>query len=85
MPGLAPLANGGTICTLTVTVGDVVIPVKTPANGTCSAQHRPDPITGQTDRIKDAVCQVKTSDLPELPHGTVFVIVTGFFRRRLDR
>jgi hypothetical protein len=53
--------------------------VKTPADGTCSAQHMPDPDTGLIDGTKDTVCQVKTSDQPLLPHGTVFVIVSGFF------
>jgi hypothetical protein len=74
-----PPANGTTDCTLTVSVGDVVIHMKTPADGTCSAQHMPDPDTLQVDGIKDAVCQAKTSDQPLLPHGTVFVIVSGFF------
>jgi hypothetical protein len=78
-PPLHLPANGTTDCTLTISVGDVVIPVKTPADGTCSAQHMPDPTTGQIDGIKDMVCQVKTSDQPLLPHGTVFVIVSGFF------
>ena len=62
---------------------DVEIPVKTPSNGTCSAQNMSytDPTTGITtnDGIKDMVCQVKTSDVPPLPNGTVLVIVSGFF------
>ena len=78
-PLLHPPANGTTDCTLTLAVGDVVIPVKTPSNGTCSAQNIPDPTTGVNDGIKDMVCQVKTSDQPPLPHGTVFAIVSGFF------
>jgi hypothetical protein len=79
-PPLHPLANGTTDCTLTVSVGDVVIPVKTPSNGTCSAQNIPDPDpTIGNDGIKDMVCQVKTSDQPPLPHGTVSVMVSGFF------
>ena len=75
----SPLANGSTVCTLKVSVGDVEIAVKTPSNGTCSAKNMPDPITGQMDGIKDLVCQVQTSNLPPLPHGTVFVVVSGFF------
>ena len=78
-PPLHLPANGTTDCTLTVSVGDVVIPVKTPSNGTCTAQNIPDPTTGVNDGIKDMVCQVKTSDQPPLPNGTVSVIVSGFF------
>jgi hypothetical protein len=74
-----PLANGSTDCALKVSVGDVEIAVKTPSNGTCSAKNMPDPETGQMDTIKDLVCQVSTAALPPLPHGTVSVVVSGFF------
>ena len=86
MPAIALPANGTTDCTLTVSVGDVVIPVKTPGQrDVLGTEHVLTPQPVQNDGIKDMVCQVKTSDQPPLPNGTVFVIVSGFFSRHRDR
>ena len=79
-----PPASGTTDCTLTVSVGDVVIPVKTPSNGTCSAQNMPDPTTGpRATESRTWSVKSKRTNQPELPHGTVFVIVSGFYKDTL--
>jgi hypothetical protein len=62
---------------------NVVKPVKTNQNGqgTCSAQDVADPITGLKDGIKDLKCQFATT---ELPTGTHFGVVSGYFMDPLD-
>jgi hypothetical protein len=45
--------------------------------GTCHAEDIPDPVTGQTDGIKDLVCQFPVRNL--LPLGTQYGVVTGVF------
>jgi hypothetical protein len=64
--------------TLTLTFDTVVLPVKIPGQGTCSAQNVPDPETGQNDGIPDLQCQVVKKGAV-LPTGTFFGIVSGFF------
>lgn len=65
---------------LTFSVESVVIPVKVnkKGGGTCSAADRPDPVTGQKDGFRDLNCQVPLKG-SELPTGTQFGIVSGFF------
>jgi hypothetical protein len=75
------LTNGCTASTppcLTFRVENVVEPLKTNQNGqgTCSVQNVADPITGQSDGIKDFKCQFSTSGLPT---GTHFGVVSGYF------
>jgi len=80
------LTNGCTASAppcLTLSVENVVVPVKTNQNGqgTCSAQNLADPVSGLNDQIKDLKCQFATSGLPT---GTHFGVVSGYFVDPLD-
>ena len=78
-----PGANGEISFTcLTISLDDVVIPLKTKGNGTCAAKDMPDPTTGLKDGIKDLHCQVHVTHIPLPPPGTVFAIVGGAFLTR---
>jgi hypothetical protein len=64
---------------LTLSVESFVVSVKVnnQGGGTCSISDVEDPITGKKDGIKDLKCQFPIT--AELPTGTHFVVVSGFF------